>query len=318
MGAAGVAPNLLVIYLALRVRKLRTATNAFIANGCAANLLVCAFWMPHEAAAVSGVGPAAPGYHAFREALLLVGVAASLLSHSLVAVNRYVLITKAPATYQNLYQKRRAEWMIGASWLVALGCAAPWVTSAGRAADRGPCANATSRYASALSEPRAAATLALCIVGQTPVVLYCYFKIFRRVQVSVKRVSVLNFQVVTNLPYSFPRRDKRLGRYVLAVCFAFCLATQPLLWVLVAGLFVEVPGALRTSLWLLFCTLFVTNPFLYTWKNEEFRKSLRAVVRGEHWRGSAVGAEPAAAAVSAVSHVFPRQNSRRAFLEEMN
>uniref|UniRef100_A0AAY4BD01 G protein-coupled receptor 88 n=1 Tax=Denticeps clupeoides TaxID=299321 RepID=A0AAY4BD01_9TELE len=212
MGAAGVAPNLLVIYLALRVRKLRTATNAFIANGCAANLLVCAFWMPHEAAAVSGVGPAAPGYHAFREALLLVGVAASLLSHSLVAVNRYVLITKAPATYQNLYQKRRAEWMIGASWLVALGCAAPWVTSAGRAADRGPCANATSRYASALSEPRAAATLALCIVGQTPVVLYCYFKIFRRVIFCKKLFgifAVVNLFICTGINLTKNIRSRR-------------------------------------------------------------------------------------------------------------
>ncbi|KAF7703101.1 probable G-protein coupled receptor 88 [Silurus meridionalis] len=315
MCALGTVLNLLVIGLVLGFRKLRTASNAFIANGCAADLLVCAFWMPREAAAaaasVSTSAPVPSPVHGAppRDALLFLGATVSLLSHSLIAVNRYVLITKPPAAYHALYQRRRAQAMIAASWLVALASLLPlWLGAARRAVPVcGP----------APADPWASGTLALTILGQTAVVTYCYFKIFRRVQISAKRVSVLHFQLVNNLPYSFPRKDKRLGVHVLAVCLVFVMTTEPMLWTLTAGLFSPVPAALRTCAWLLFCSVFVSDPFLYTWKNEEFRKAFRSVLRGDFWRGAAVAAaEPVT--VSAVSHVFPRQNSRRAFLAEMS
>ncbi|KAL7867124.1 hypothetical protein AOLI_G00149380 [Acnodon oligacanthus] len=328
--AGGLALNLAVVCVVGGFRKLRTASNAFIVNGCVADLLVCAVWMPQEAVAVStggGVGP--PALRALREALLLLGITVSLLSHSLIAVNRYVLITKSPGTYQALYQKRHTEWMIAASWLISLASLLPWITGFGSrdegCKDAAPSALASLSSASAISisdslpllaHPPSAGTLALTILGQTAVVLYCYFKIFRRVQSSVKRVSVLNFQLVNSLPCAFPRKDRRLGLCVLAVCFVFLLTTQPVCWTLAAAMFTRVPGPLWTFSWLLFCTVFVCNPFLYTWKNEEFRRSLRCVVRGELWRGSTVGVEPST--VSSISHLLPRQSSRRAFLSQAN
>lgn len=317
MCVLGTVLNLLVIYLVVTFKKLRTASNAFIVNGCVADLLVCAFWMPHEAVATSTGTLLVVGYQAFKEALLFLGITVSLLSHSLIAVNRYVLITKTPAVYQSLYQKRNTEWMIAGSWLVSLGSLFPWLTSF-RYQTKSCHDSADGSFAvvSILSSRFAAGTLAFTIIGQTLVVVYCYFKIFRRVQISVKRVSILNFQIVNNLPYSFPRKDKRLGFYVLAVCFIFILTTEPIFWVLVAGLFVPVSVALWTSTWIVFCTIFVSNPFLYTWKNEEFRKSFRSVMRGDFLRGSTVGVEPIT--INTISHIFPRQNSRRAFLGEMN
>ncbi|XP_076133806.1 G protein-coupled receptor 88 [Alosa pseudoharengus] len=320
MGVAGAVLNLMVVYLVMTFKKLRTASNAFIVNGCVANLLVCAFWMPHEAVILSTGSALSPGYQAFKEALLFLGITVSLLSHSLIAVNRYVLITKVPATYQSLYQRRNTEWMISGSWLISVGCLVPWLTTSGYPTEG--CASTHSASASSidgtsvLANSFACATLACTVTAQTAIVLYCYFKIFRRVQISVKRVSILNFQIVNNLPYSFPRKDKRLGLYMLAVCFVFVVTTEPMLWALVARLFVQVPAALWTSLWVVFCTLFVTNPFLYTWKNEEFRKSLRSVMRWDFWRGSVVGIEPIN--ISTISHILPRQNSRRAFLGDMN
>ncbi|XP_065101168.1 G protein-coupled receptor 88 [Paramisgurnus dabryanus] len=328
MCVLGTILNLLVIYLVVTFKKLRTASNAFIVNGCVADLLVCAFWMPHEAVTTSTGRFLVIGYQAFKEALLFLGITVSLLSHSLIAVNRYVLITKTPAVYQSLYQKRNTEWMIAGSWLISLGSLFPWLTSfryppercrdaeGALAASAPPASFAMGTSMSVLSSPFAAGTFAVTIIGQTFVVVYCYFKIFRRVQISVKRVSILNFQIVNNLPYSFPRKDKRLGFYVLAVCFIFILTTEPIFWVLVAGLFVPVSVVLWTSTWIFFCTIFVSNPFLYTWKNEEFRKSFRSVMRGDFLRGSTVGVEPIT--INTISHIFPRQNSRRAFLAEMN
>lgn len=319
MGVTGTVLNLMVVYLVVTFKKLRTASNAFIVNGCVANLLVCAFWMPHEAVILSTRSSPRLWYQAFKEALLFLGITASLLSHSLIAVNRYVLITKVPATYQSLYQRRNTEWMISGSWLISVGCLMPWLTTSGYQTER--CASthtATASFTagtSVLANSSACSTLACTVTGQTAVVLYCYFKIFRRVQTSVKRVSILHFQIVNNLPYSFPRKDKCLGLYVLAVCFVFFITTEPMLWALVAGFFVEVPAALGASLWVIFCTLFVSNPFLYTWKNEEFRKSLRSVMRGDFWKGPTVGVEPIN--ISSISHILPRQNSRIAFLGDM-
>lgn len=321
MSLFGTILNILVVYLVVSFKKLRTASNAFIVNGCVSDLLVCAFWMPHEAVLMmsGGGGPFATGYHRFKDALLFLGITVSLLSHSLIAINRYVLITKTPATYLSIYQKRNTEWMISSSWLIALGFLLPWLSA--RQAQVG-CWNprdaaSPPRGTIMLSDPYAGGTLVLTILGQTMVVLYCYFKIFRRVQISVKRVSILNFPVANNLPYTFPRKDRRLGLYVLAVCFIFLLTTQPLFCVLLAGLFTTVPRVPASCSWVVFCTLFVTNPFLYTWKNEEFRKSFRSVLKGEFWRGvSTVGVEPIT--INTISHLLPRQNSRRAFMSEIN
>nr|XP_023668978.1 probable G-protein coupled receptor 88 [Paramormyrops kingsleyae] len=311
--------NVLVIYLVVSFKKLRTTSNAFIVNGSVADLLVCAIWIPHEVMLISTGSALAPEIHALSEALLFLGITVSLLSHSLIAANRYVLITKAPATYVSLYQKRNAESMIIASWLLALGCLLPWLVSS-RHAQEG-CSDLQvgkaffGRKTSVMSNPNEDVILALTIFAQSAIVLYCYFKIFRRVQISMKRVSILNFQILKNLPYSFPRKDRRLGFYVLTVCGIFLITTQPLLWVLVVGRLKPVPFAHRSTSWMLFCCLFVLNPFLYTWKNEEFRRSFKSVLRGEICRGSAVGLAPVT--VNTVAHILPRQNSRRAFIGHM-
>lgn len=167
--------------------------------------------------------------------------------------------------------------MLIASWLSALGFLLPWITSS-RYPQKG-CSYLPASAASLLkggkpilSDPFETGTLLLTIIGETMVVLYCYFKIFWRVQISVKRISILHFPIMNNLPCSLPRKDKRLGFYVLAVCFIFILTTEPLFWVLLTALFTMVPLALSAENHPWTCPIFVTNPFLYTWKNEEFRK----------------------------------------------
>ncbi|KAG2464230.1 probable G-protein coupled receptor 88 [Polypterus senegalus] len=295
MCALGTPVNLLVIYLALSFKKLRTSSNAFIVNGCVADLLVCAFWMPHEVVLVSRIVPMATGHHTFKEALLFIGIVVSLLSHSLIALNRYVLITKVPATYLSVYQRRNTAGMISVAWLLPLLFLLPWlavrqVTPVDCLPLRGPYTARATSYG--------AGVLTTTILVQTTIVLYCYFRIFRKVKSSVKRVSVLNFQIVNNLPYGFHRKDKRLGFSMLAVCGVFLLTTGPFFWVCLLGLFRKMPPAAHTVTWLVFSSLFVLNPLLYTWKNEEFRKALKSTVRGS---SAVVSVEPPVVVVQAVS-----------------
>ncbi|KAM9503497.1 LOW QUALITY PROTEIN: G protein-coupled receptor 88, partial [Salvelinus alpinus] len=257
----GTILNLLVVYLVVTFKKLRTASNAFIVNGCIVDLLVCAFWMPHEAVEISAGSSFPAVYQAFTDALLFLGITVSLLSHSLIAVNRYVAGDLVINTYLSIYQKRYTEWMLIPSWLLL-----PWITSSRYPQEGCSCLPASAASVlkggtPILSDPFEAGTLVLTIVGQTMVVLYCYLKIFRRVQISVKRLSILHFPIVNNLPYSLPHY------YTLH----YTLHYRPF-WVLLPALFTTVPLALRKCSWMIFCTIFVTNPFFYTWKNEEFRK----------------------------------------------
>lgn len=326
LAIGGTLANGMVIYLVSSFRKLQTTSNAFIVNGCAADLSVCALWMPQEAVLgllpAGAEGPAgdwdaAGRYRLLRGALLGLGLTASLLSHGLVALNRYLLITRAPATYQALYQRRHTAGLLALPWALALALVLllpPWAPRPG---------------ASHVHCPALLAAGAL--LAQTALLLHCYLGIVRRVRVSVKRVSVLNFHLLHQLPgcaaaaAAFPaaphapgpgpgpgpgagpgpalqprRAQRRLsGLSVLLLCCVFLLATQPLAWVSLArGLALPVPWGVQAASWLLCCALSALNPLLYTWRNEEFRRSVRSVLPGV---GDAAAAAVAATAVPAVS-----------------
>ena len=330
LAIGGTLANGMVIYLVSSFRKLQTTSNAFIVNGCAADLSVCALWMPQEA--VLGLLPAGsaepPGdwdgaggsYRLLRGGLLGLGLTVSLVSHCLVALNRYLLITRAPATYQALYQRRHTAGMLALSWALALGLVLllpPWAPRPGAAPPR-------VHYPALLA--------AAALLAQTALLLHCYLGIVRRVRVSVKRVSVLNFHLLHQLPgcaaaAAFPgaphapgpagaahpaqaqplppalhprRAQRRLsGLSVLLLCCVFLLATQPLVWVsLASGFSLPVPWGVQAASWLLCCALSALNPLLYTWRNEEFRRSVRSVLPGI---GDAAAAAAAATAVPAVS-----------------
>ncbi|NXA34042.1 GPR88 protein, partial [Eudromia elegans] len=283
LAISGTLSNVMVIYLVFSFKKLQTTSNAFIVNGCAADLSVCALWMPQEA--VLGLLPPnssslrSAEYRLLRGGLLGLGLTVSLASHLLVAFNRYVLITKLPSVYQALYQRRRTAAMIGLSWLLALlllpllpGLWAPArQPPAGRAADH----DAGPRYTALL--------LALAVLGHTALLLHCYLGIVRRVRGSAKRVSVLNFHLLHQLPFPAapPRRaQRRLSSVsVLLLCCVFLLGTQPLAWLSLLAFFLPpAPPALHAASWLLLCALSALNPLLYTWRSEEFRRAARSVL----------------------------------------
>ncbi|XP_038644481.1 probable G-protein coupled receptor 88 [Scyliorhinus canicula] len=299
LAIAGSLGNVLVIYLVYSVRKLRNTSNAFIVNVCAADLLVCALWMPQESVlrCQPPGRPASAQLQTFSRGLLFLGLLVSLFSHSLIALNRCALITQVPAAYRALYRRRNTAGMIGTSWLLATLLLLPCFILGQEGQSCTQLLLSLSEGCSMRLSPYSSWLAASTILSQTAVLLYCYFKIFRKVQVSVKRVSVLNFQIIPNLSYPFARKDKRLRVYVSFVLCAFILTTEPFLWVSLFGLFQPVPTLLYNVSWLLLSLLFVLSPFLYTHNNEEFRKSLRSVTGGDFCRGSA-GVEPMIRVVS--------------------
>ncbi|XP_017682659.1 PREDICTED: probable G-protein coupled receptor 88 [Lepidothrix coronata] len=309
LAISGTLSNVMVIYLVFSFKKLQTTSNAFIVNGCAADLSVCALWMPQEA--VLGLLPPnssslrSAEYRLLRGGLLGLGLTVSLASHLLVAFNRYVLITKLPSVYQALYQRKHTGCMIGLSWALALLPVPllPGLWTLGSAQSDG-----SSRYTALL--------LALAVLGQTALLLHCYLGIVRRVRGSAKRVSVLNFHLLHQLPFPAapppPRRaQRRLSSVsVLLLCCVFLLGTQPLVWVSLLGFFLRpAPPALQAASWLLLCSLSALNPLLYTWRSEEFRRAARSVLPRAEGPGAAP--RPSAAAGAAAAPPCPQLPRRR-------
>ncbi|KAL8178265.1 UNVERIFIED_CONTAM: hypothetical protein K2H54_039058 [Gekko kuhli] len=187
LAVSGTLSNITVIYLVFTFRKLRTTSNAFIVNGCIADLCVCGLWMPQEA--VQGLLPPgsatahSEGYHLLRVGLVGLGLIVSLLSHLMVALNRYVLITKPPITYQAVYQQKHTAWMISMSWGCALLLALIPSGLQTWHRDQLGSRSTTSRNASSYT----GLMVALALLSQTVVLLHCYLGIVRRVRGSVKR-----------------------------------------------------------------------------------------------------------------------------------
>ncbi|XP_015687086.1 probable G-protein coupled receptor 88 [Protobothrops mucrosquamatus] len=309
LAISGTLSNFMVIYMVFASRKLHIISNAFIVNGCIADLSVCGFWMPQEA--MQGLLPSgsptahSESYRLLRMSLVALGLFVSLLSHLLVALNRYVLITKPHIIYQTVYQRKHATWMIGFAWLFALLLALvppgleTWQPI--QQESKNATSNNSSNYASL--------GIALAILSQTVLLLHCYMRIVKRVQGSIKRVSVLDFHLLQQLPFlnttgQPPRRAQRhlSSISVLVLCLIFLLATQPLVWVsLLSFFFQPAPRGLQLSSWLLFCSLSAFNPLLYTWKNEEFRRCLRLILHGREGRTVAVAAAEASTTLPMVS-----------------
>ncbi|XP_069497676.1 G protein-coupled receptor 88 [Ambystoma mexicanum] len=299
----GTLANLVVIYLVYSFKKLKTTSNAFICNGCVADFLVCAFWMPQKVVLLSGPWTAVSlVYQTFMEGLLFLWVIVSMISHSLIALNRYVLITKLPAVYRTIYQKRNTEWMIAMSWVVPVVFLLPWLFGQRYPENDPKCPNqrllVLAGKEAQLPNAYTAILSAVTILSQTSILLYCYFKILRKVQVSVKRVSVLNVQTMPRMPNPCPRKDKRLGVYVLCVCCTFVVTTEPYAWVIFWSLARPVVEGLQIASWMAFCLLLVLSPFMYTWRNEEFRRAFRSLARLEVLKGSSVGVETVSQTIS--------------------
>lgn len=141
----------------------------------------------------------------------------------------------------------------------------------------------------------------------------------RRVRGSAKRVSVLNFHLLHQLPFPAapppPRRaQRRLSSVsVLLLCCVFLLGTQPLVWVSLLGFFLRpAPPALQAASWLLLCSLSALNPLLYTWRSEEFRRAARSVLpRAEGSSAAPRHAASHAAGAGAAAPPCPQLPRRR-------
>ncbi|XP_038044435.1 octopamine receptor Oamb-like [Patiria miniata] len=122
----GTVGNSFVIVAVAWTKKLRTVTNVFVVNLAVADVLTCVF-MPWQVVAILGGNawpiPEAPWLCAMGGFVIVVTFGCSINSLALIAVNRWVGITKSRLTIRRIYTARKLALMVIFSWAIPLGCA---------------------------------------------------------------------------------------------------------------------------------------------------------------------------------------------------
>ncbi|XP_038045059.1 alpha-1D adrenergic receptor-like [Patiria miniata] len=122
----GTVGNCFVVAAVALSKKLRTTTNVFVVNLAVADILTSLF-IPWQTVAFLGGDawpiPGAPWLCAMGGFVIVVTFGCSINSLALIAVNRWVGITKSRFTTRRIYTARKLALMVIFSWAIPLGCA---------------------------------------------------------------------------------------------------------------------------------------------------------------------------------------------------
>ncbi|XP_022084763.1 melatonin receptor type 1A-like [Acanthaster planci] len=117
----GVVGNTLVICAVPLSKKLRTVTNVFIVNLSVSDLMACTF-LPWQAVSVLSEDgwplPQAYWLCVVTSAVFCLSICCSVTNLALIALNRWIGITKSAATTRRIYTSRNIACMIALSWAV--------------------------------------------------------------------------------------------------------------------------------------------------------------------------------------------------------
>ena len=132
LGAVGNSFTILAVTLS---KKLKTTTNVFVVNLAVADLLSCIF-IPWQGVAVLGGDdwpiPNARWICVIGAFVIIITIGCSVNNLALIAINRWVGITKSRLTTRRIYTSRKLALMVIFSWSMPLCCAlTPMLTDFG-------------------------------------------------------------------------------------------------------------------------------------------------------------------------------------------
>ncbi|XP_054768229.1 G-protein coupled receptor moody-like [Lytechinus pictus] len=118
IGMVGIVGNLFVMAAVLLSRKLQTATNVFIISLSVTDLLV-SIVQPFQAVGLLGPKgwPLHPVICAIAGSIVVTAVSCSVLTLALIAINRYILITRSRKDYRRIYTPSKMALMVILSWM---------------------------------------------------------------------------------------------------------------------------------------------------------------------------------------------------------
>ncbi|XP_075935097.1 melanopsin-A-like [Anarhichas minor] len=194
IGITGMIGNLLVIYAFSKSRSLRTPANMFIINLAITDLLMCVTQAPiffttsmHKRWIFGEKGCE---LYAFCGALF--GIC-SMITLTVIAVDRYFVITR-PLTSIGVLTRKRALLILLGAWFYSLGWSLPPFFGWSAYVPEGLLTSCSWDYMTFTPSVRAYTMLLFIFVFFLPlfIIIYCYFFIFRAIRTTNRAVGKVN------------------------------------------------------------------------------------------------------------------------------
>ncbi|KAK6997957.1 Octopamine receptor beta-2R [Biomphalaria glabrata] len=272
--------NLLVILSVIRYRRLHTPTNYFITSLAAVDILVALavpFVVVIEVFHFGGAdGPKDVVLCLLPNRVLMMACGVSVLTLATIAYDRHTALV-SPLEYVNIMTARKVAVMVAVTWIysaviVWLPLMIGWFIDPSETA---PCSsNLLSGKASVLF-------LGAIFVPSCIAILVCYSRIFLVARHHAKAIAAVEFAIHRNLQVKFMIKDTKYAK-TLALVIGFFLA----LWFpYLIYIFIQTVCHVRFDIWiqtyLILLAVFNSgiNPWIYAFKNNEFRAAFKRMFK---------------------------------------
>ena len=259
----GFVGNVFVILAVMFSRQLQTAMNAFVVNLSIADLLA-SLTNTTWALSLFGWVTLSTTMCVTTTIVNITTLGCSLFTVTLIAINRYVRITKPRQTYNHAYTPVKIAIMITSAWLVA---PIAMILSS---------ATICGVYLVEHNSTFLSWIVPLLLVTSLIVVLVCYILIFRFIKRHVQKSTVAQA--------SSKRLEMSITKNLLCVVCAFYICVFPYTITLILAKFFLTYAAYENILIAVFTVVLnansIVNPFIYAAKHPIFRPIFYQMITG--------------------------------------
>ena len=253
MAVIGIVGNILVILAVMFSRQLQTAMNVFVVNLSIADLLASLTYTTQAASVFEWV-ELSPVMCILTTVVNITSLGCSLITVTLIAINRYIIITKMRHTYDRIYTRVKMGIMIVMAWLVGPIC---MILAS---------AQICGQYLVKHGAGGLSWLVPFLLVTTLVIVLVCYILIFKHIKRHVAKSMVKRS--------SSKRLDISITKNLLCVVCAFYLCVVPYTLALVLAKF-SPSRAVYHSIVTVFTVVLninsVVNPIIYAARHPVFK-----------------------------------------------
>ncbi|XP_022103010.1 alpha-1A adrenergic receptor-like [Acanthaster planci] len=293
VAVVGFSGNFMVILAVILSRKLQTRTNVFVVNLAVADLLFCSTAPFITLSLLSMNGwPLPLIVCSITAALFYTSLACSVMNLALIAINRFILITKTSKTYRSVYTPKKITAMVVFSWGYPAVVACFPLLGIGRW-------GYSEKYKTCTQDTSSKTTGLFSLLGSVLmypipliILLVCYFKIYRHVTGHMKKMvgkgkgteiedtpnspnTPSTTQLNRNPPPSFSKRQVEITKNLFYVVCAFVACLAPF------AINLMIPASDHTIPWTSTIIIFngIVNPIIYGAKHPHFKEVFRHMLR---------------------------------------
>ncbi len=277
---SGVLGNALVIACVITSKKLQTFTNCFVLNLSVVDFFVCALFGPvtiYFWASGCTVVLRHPTLCIAMGAMIVGLCSVSILSLACISFNRYLLIVHGIITYRKIFNRRYIPLLVASSWLWGNSVLIPpflgW-GGLGYNDGKGFCDFDTSLPS---TFPYEVYVICFSIGIPLTVTCICYVRIFLIVRKS--RIRISQHSSVVNRNEERKKKDLKMTKDLFIIFGMFCLCSTPYaLAEFIDHTYELFPIEFHIFVSILIVSNSTWNPFIYAWRNTDFRNAMRRVL----------------------------------------